>query len=1195
MQHVSDKHYRRPGMGSLIRYATLFTGWRRLCLLTALLCGVAVVVANENSNDAFRNLGDFNGDGKDDVLLRHEDGRWFYYPMDGRRHITSQRGLADLTRKLDWHVAGIGDLNGDGKDDVLLRHEDGRWFYYPMNGRRHITSQRGLADLTRKLDWHVAGIGDLNGDGKDDVLLRHEDGRWFYYPMDGRRHITGERGLAGLTRKLDWHVAGIGDLNGDGKDDVLLRHTDGRWFYYPMNGRRHITGERGLAGLTRKLDWHVAGIGDLNGDGKDDVLLRHTDGRWYYYPMDGRNPVADQRGLAGLTRKLDWQVAGIGDLNGDGRDDVLLRHTDSRWYYYPMDGRRHITGERGLANLTRNPDWSIAALPTGFAPADQSGDMTDDGDGDIYVPFPSGEGEFSIDDTGGLTWRLGGFTQRIGNAGCIRGDFTFNGVFHDLGTSKWQMRTGPTAAWSDVQGTIETDAICGYDLTAAAPGHQYRTVVEITIGGERKMYSSNIITKNTDQGNPDLVVESPSVSDSAPITGQSFTFGVTVRNQGGGQAVTTTLRYYRSTDATISTGDTEVGTDAVSALTPAGTSDESISLTAPSTAGTYYYGACVDAVSGESDTGNNCSSAVRVTVSDSQTEIQGFDLVAGNDDPDGITFANDRLYVVDGRDSKVYAYQATGQRDADSDFDLDLSNSSATGITFANDKFYLIDWLDDKVYAYQASGQRDADSDFDLDSDNGNPHGIAFADESFYVTDESDDKVYVYQATGQRDADSDFDLDTDNGSPLGITFANDRFYVVDSGELDWVYVYQASGQRDADSDFHLDSAAFSPSGITFANNRFYVVHDRILNSESRDRVYVVNPTQAPDLVVGDASVSETPAGTFYLSGITVETGDSFVLKNDVRNRGTLASGATTLRYYRSSDSTISTGDTEVGTDAVSALSASDTSAQMISLSAPSTAGTYYYGACVDPVSGESDTGNNCSSAVSVTVRARAPDLTVESPSVSDTTPESGGSFVFTATVRNRGTSMSNATTLRYYRSENRTISTSDMEVGTDTVSALSVDETSSKMISLPAPSTAGTYYYGACVDPVTGESDTGNNCSSAVTVFGGGPFPLFDLDISRIILHSPSLVLIGQDAIRMTVDVTNRGPNASRPAKLRFSGDDSFDLDIPVLDPNETVTFERQKVGTARLGTTTYRACITEAPGEENTANNCESRSVTYR
>ena len=108
---------------------------------------------------------------------------------------------------------------------------------------------------------------------------------------------------------------------------------------------------------------------------------------------------------------------------------------------------------------------------------------------------------------------------------------------------------------------------------------------------------------------PDLVVQTPSVSDSSPNAGESFMLSATVRNQGNGRSASTTLRYYHSLDATISTGDTEVGTDAVGSLTAAASSDQSISLTAPSTAGTYYYGACVDPVSGESATGNNCSRA----------------------------------------------------------------------------------------------------------------------------------------------------------------------------------------------------------------------------------------------------------------------------------------------------------------------------------------------------------------------------------------------------------------------------------------------------------------------------------------------------------------------------------------------------------------------------------------------------------
>ena len=113
---------------------------------------------------------------------------------------------------------------------------------------------------------------------------------------------------------------------------------------------------------------------------------------------------------------------------------------------------------------------------------------------------------------------------------------------------------------------------------------------------------------------PDLVVSNPSVSNRTPNARQTFTLRATVRNQGNARSAATTLRYYRSSDGTISTADAGVGSDAVGGLSASGTSNESIVLRAPSSAGTYYYGACVNSVSGESNTNNNCSSAVRVTV-----------------------------------------------------------------------------------------------------------------------------------------------------------------------------------------------------------------------------------------------------------------------------------------------------------------------------------------------------------------------------------------------------------------------------------------------------------------------------------------------------------------------------------------------------------------------------------------------------
>ena len=112
----------------------------------------------------------------------------------------------------------------------------------------------------------------------------------------------------------------------------------------------------------------------------------------------------------------------------------------------------------------------------------------------------------------------------------------------------------------------------------------------------------------------DLVVAA-SVSDSTLAFGQSFWLRATVRNQGGGEPEPTVLFYYSSTDATITSDDTQISAD-VASLETSNVVAKSLSLTAPEEAGTYYYGACVQSVSGEHDThDNNCSDAVRVTVS----------------------------------------------------------------------------------------------------------------------------------------------------------------------------------------------------------------------------------------------------------------------------------------------------------------------------------------------------------------------------------------------------------------------------------------------------------------------------------------------------------------------------------------------------------------------------------------------------
>ncbi len=355
---------------------------------------------------------------------------------------------------------------------------------------------------------------------------------------------------------------------------------------------------------------------------------------------------------------------------------------------------------------------------------------------------------------------------------------------------------------------------------------------------------------------------------------------------------------------------------------------------------------------------------------------------------------------------------------------------------------------------------------------------------------------------------------------------------------------------------------------------------------------VTEPPRRPDLAV---------AAT--LSDAALDPGESFTLSATVRNRGGAQAQATTLRYYRSTDATITTADTEEGADAVEGLAASGTSTESITLTAPSTAGTYYYGACVDAVADETETANNCSAAVAaavtVTEPPRRPDLAVAA-TLSDAALELGESFTLTATVRNRGGAQAQATTLRYYNSTDATITTADTEEGADAVEGLAASGMSTESITLTAPSTAGTYYYGACVDAVADETETANNCSAAVAVTVSEPARRGpDVTMSAWSMVEGSVLSPGT-MVRLVGEARNVG-NADTDPLVYVHWLHSDDGTITWSDDYLGVNiFRRLEPGGVALrskfvqlpqqeGTYYYGLCAAPQLDETDTSNNCSA------
>ncbi len=252
-----------------------------------------------------------------------------------------------------------------------------------------------------------------------------------------------------------------------------------------------------------------------------------------------------------------------------------------------------------------------------------------------------------------------------------------------------------------------------------------------------------------------------------------------------------------------------------------------------------------------------------------------------------------------------------------------------------------------------------------------------------------------------------------------------------------------------------------------------------------------SPVAMPDLVVTSPGVDSS----------SLTTGQAYTLSATVENQGADSADATTMRYYLSPNAIISTDDTPLGTDAVPSLASGSNLSKSTPLNAPTSAGTYYVGACVESVAGEVTTGNNCSSGVELTVTgASIPDLSVISPMLDDASLTPAQTISISMAVENHGSAVADATILRYFRSADATISGADTLVGTDTVVSLAAGASSLECISVSAPTTEGDYWIGACVDTVASEVVTSNNCSSGFKISVGNPFPwwLFQPQFHRV-------------------------------------------------------------------------------------------------
>ncbi|MER6333585.1 VCBS repeat-containing protein [Streptomyces sp. NPDC001034] len=226
-------------------------------------------------------------DGLADLLTLDASGALAFQQGDGKG------GFAGKVSGSGWSTEVVavpfGDLNGDRCDDVLVRMTDGSLRGYRVPCGRAPTPGTPYTKLGG--GWNAYDVltspGDLTGDGRPDLVARKAstgDLCLFAARSDGTLAGAKKIGSAwgGYTK-----ITGAGDLDGDGIGDVLARDKAGTlWRYGGLAGGRLKARVKVFGGWGSTYN-AVLGVGDITGDGKNDLVVRDTEGRLYRYGGTG--------------------------------------------------------------------------------------------------------------------------------------------------------------------------------------------------------------------------------------------------------------------------------------------------------------------------------------------------------------------------------------------------------------------------------------------------------------------------------------------------------------------------------------------------------------------------------------------------------------------------------------------------------------------------------------------------------------------------------------------------------------------------------------------------------------------------------------------------------------------------------------------------------------------------------------------
>ena len=263
-----------------------------------------------------------------------------------------QAGDAQIIVDALWNAADGGgaagsDINGDGRADTVALYNDGQAMWYPNHGTTRdkvsFLSARKIFDAP---GFKLMGTGDIDANGRADIVAVTDDGEARWYPSNGGGYDQANF----LSARKIFNAGGIkilsvGDIDSNGRADIVAVLNDGNAVWYPNNGT--TAGETKF--LSARPIFHAGGfklmsIGDIDADGRPDIVAVTNDGEARWYPNNGGSFAS----INFLSARKIFNAGGIrlmstGDIDADGEADILAVTNDNDLRWYPNNGTNRNT------------------------------------------------------------------------------------------------------------------------------------------------------------------------------------------------------------------------------------------------------------------------------------------------------------------------------------------------------------------------------------------------------------------------------------------------------------------------------------------------------------------------------------------------------------------------------------------------------------------------------------------------------------------------------------------------------------------------------------------------------------------------------------------------------------------------------------------------------------------------------------